>query len=218
MRKSKYLYFILFFYSIIFSQASNDLLNSITNSKYLLNETQLHPIPEEMTFEEYQDMNRQITTGLLLTAIPIPGMLHSYANELKTAKRIRYVFGGGVLSIFLGLISQEEDGYRVSEYNTFQDLNSNKIYEMIPTGQFNGETTYEYRALEKEYSGGTGFLILGFGAIVGSYIYDYIHGIKIIEHKRARVRYKYGKELNFSLVPNYDIYTQSSSMKLIYQF
>tara|TARA_B100000945_G_scaffold115200_1_gene91444 strand:- start:1235 stop:1888 length:654 start_codon:yes stop_codon:yes gene_type:complete len=216
--KTKYLYLILFFYSIIFSQASNDLLNSITSSKYLLNETQLHPIPEGMTFEEYQDMNRQITTGLLLTAIPIPGTLHSYANELKTARRIRYAFGGGVLSIFLGLISQEENGYSESEYNTFQDSNSNKIYEMIPIGQFNGETTYEYRVLEKEYSGGVGFFILGFGAIVGSYVYDYIHGIKIIEHKRAKVRYKYGKELNFSIIPSYDMYTQSSNINLIYQF
>jgi len=49
----------------------------------LLNETPLYPVPAEMTFEEYQDMNRRLTIGLALTSIPIPGIVHSYAGEKK---------------------------------------------------------------------------------------------------------------------------------------
>ena len=41
----------------------------------ILNETPLYPVPAEMTFEEYQDMNRRLTIGLALTSIPIPGIV-----------------------------------------------------------------------------------------------------------------------------------------------
>ena len=53
----------------------------------LLNENPIYPIPEEMTFEEYQDMNRRLGVGLLLAAIPIPGTIHNYAGEEKLAKK-----------------------------------------------------------------------------------------------------------------------------------
>ena len=44
----------------------------------VLNEINIHPIPEEMTFEEYTDMNRRLTVGLVLSAVPYPGIIHSY--------------------------------------------------------------------------------------------------------------------------------------------
>lgn len=43
----------------------------------LLNEVPLTPIPPDMTLEEYRDMNRRLTVGLLLTAVPIPGLIHA---------------------------------------------------------------------------------------------------------------------------------------------
>ena len=46
----------------------------------MLTETPLYPVPAEMTFEEYQDMNRRLTIGLALTSIPIPGIVHRYAG------------------------------------------------------------------------------------------------------------------------------------------
>ncbi len=46
----------------------------------ILNEAPLMAVPEEMTFEEYRDMNRRLTVGLALAAIPIPGMVHFYAT------------------------------------------------------------------------------------------------------------------------------------------
>ena len=52
----------------------------------VLNEAPLIPIPQDMTYEEYQDMNRRISTGLMRSAIPVPGMMHFYAGEPTTGK------------------------------------------------------------------------------------------------------------------------------------
>ena len=69
----------------------------------VLNESPLTPVPADMTFEEYRDMNRRLTIGLALTAIPIPGLIHDYAGEKKTAKRIRRVALGSVGLIIAGI-------------------------------------------------------------------------------------------------------------------
>ena len=48
-----------------------------------LSETPLYPIPKEMSFEEYQDMNRRMSQALLWSSIPIPGITHYYAGDVK---------------------------------------------------------------------------------------------------------------------------------------
>ena len=85
----------------------------------LLNENPIYPIPEEMTFEEYQDMNRRLGVGLLLAAIPIPGTIHNYAGEAKIAKKIRWVAAGSVLSIIVGAISNKENDWEKTPYQIF---------------------------------------------------------------------------------------------------
>ena len=40
---------------------------------------------------------------------------------------------------------------------------------------------------------------LGVAAIVGSYMYDIFHGMRTIEEKRNRVRFKYGDQFKTSL-------------------
>ena len=52
-----------------------------------LTETPLYPIPKEMSFEEYQDMNRRMSQALLWSSIPIPGITHYYAGDIKKAKK-----------------------------------------------------------------------------------------------------------------------------------
>ena len=69
--------FFLFF-NIVFTQSNQQ--------GEILSETPLHPIPEEMTYDEYQDMNRRMNIGIGLAFIPIPGIVHRYAGEKKTAK------------------------------------------------------------------------------------------------------------------------------------
>ena len=74
-----YIILLIFSFSFLFSNQFN---------RDFLNENPIHPLPQEMTFEEYQDLNRTISTGLLLSAIPIPGSMHHYAGDYKTAKRL----------------------------------------------------------------------------------------------------------------------------------
>ena len=77
----------------------------------VLNESPLTPVPADMTFEEYRDMNRRLTIGLLLTAFPVPGLIHDYANEKKTAKRIRRIALGSVgLIIVGGSMAKDDEG------------------------------------------------------------------------------------------------------------
>ena len=183
----------------------------------LLNENQLYPIPEEMTFEEYQDMNRRLEVGLLLAAIPIPGTIHNYAGEEKIAKKIRWIAAASVASIIIGAFSTNEGDWEKSEYAT-TELND-KRYEMIPIGSMGEDIEYKYVELYKTSTGGANFLIpLGVGVLLADYLYDYIHGIKIIEKKRDQVRFKYGKKLDFSFNPIYDINKGMAGINFSYKF
>ena len=206
--------------NIIFSQGK---MQTNLFGTDLLNENPIYPIPEEMTFEEYQDMNRRLRVGLLLAAIPIPGTIHNYAGEEKIAKKIRWVAAGSVVSIIIGAISAkegdwEESPYQISILNEGED---NEIrYEMIPIGSVGTDIEYKYVYLDKttKSSGATLLIPLGVSVLIADYLYDYIHGIKTIENKRDKVRYKYGKKLDFSFEPTYDINTRMAGINFSYKF
>ena len=82
---------IFFFTVIIFSSISAQSLNMSGYNSDPLSETPLYPIPSEMSFEEYKDMNRRLSQALGWSAIPIPGITHYYAGEKKIAKRILFL-------------------------------------------------------------------------------------------------------------------------------
>ena len=188
----------------------------------LLNENPIYPIPEEMTFKEYQDMNRRLGVGLLLAAIPFPGTIHSYAGERKIAKKLRWVAAGSVISIIIGAISTKEGDWEESAYETYtlNEGEKNELrYEMIPIGSVGTDIEYKYVELHKSRTGGATFLIpLGISVLLVDYLYDYIHGIKIIENKRDKVRFKYGKKLDFSFEPTYDFNTRMAGINFSYKF
>ena len=202
----QYLTIFIILFNILCSQKAFDFEASGND---ILGENPIYPIPAEMTFEEYQDMNRRLGVGLLLAAIPIPGTIHSYAGEAKTVKRIRWVAAGSVLSIVAGFMSMKGEGtWQKSPYELHiinEGTDDEKRFEMIPVGIDGSEMQYRLKEINKEKMGGGSLLIpLGMGMLVGGYLYDYIHGIKVIEEKRDRVRFKYGKKLDFSFNPVYD--------------
>ena len=82
----------------------------------MLAETPLYPVPAEMTFEEYQDMNRRLTIGLALTSIPIPGIVHRYAGEKKKARRLFMIGAGGLALIIAGASMMDEEKWPESDY------------------------------------------------------------------------------------------------------
>ena len=204
--------------NISFSQNDN-LRNRYRND--FLSENPINPIPKEMTFEEYQDMNKRLNVGLLLAAIPIPGTIHHYAGEQKIAKKIRWVAAGSILAIIGGAISMKEDGWKESPYqiSIVNEGNDNEIrYEMVPVGQTGTEIEYKYVELGKKYSGASFLIPLGICVLIGDYLYDYIHGIRTIESKRDKVRFKYGKKLDFSFTPTYDLKNKTAGISFTYDF
>ena len=204
--------------NISFSQNDN-LMNRYGND--ILSENPINPIPEEMTFDEYQDMNRRLTVGLLLAAIPIPGTIHHYAGEQKIAKKIRWVAAGSILAIIGGAMSMKEDGWKESPYEIkfVNEGNDNEIrYEMIPISQTGTEIKYKLVELGKKYSGASFLIPLGICVLIGDYLYDYIHGIRTIESKRDKVRFKYGKKLDFSFTPTYDLKNKIAGISFTYNF
>ena len=101
---------LFFFLGILIAQDNSRI-------DYYGKEIPLYPVPEEMTFEEYQDLNRDIGVAFLKMALlPIPCTIHSYANEPKTAKKLRRLFAGGLLSILVGASMMEEEDWRKSSY------------------------------------------------------------------------------------------------------
>ena len=164
----------------------------------VLNETPLIPIPQDMTYEEYQDMNRRISTGLMRSAIPVPGMMHFYAGEPTTGKWLLATGLAGVASIIAGAALWEEGEFAETDFDVLV-INAGKDkerrYEKIPVS-LEGETP-KYRLHELQRDGGVGgpLVALGVITIAGSMIYDFLHGIEVIETKRDRVRFKYGKRL-----------------------
>ena len=209
---------ILLFTSILFSQSNQQ--------SEILSETPLYPIPEGMTFEEYQDMNRRMSIGVGLAFIPIPGIVHRYAGEKELAKKLSYVSIGGLISIIGSMSGNEKkEEWNDSDYEILimnQGLESETRFEKIPIEIIGGDSI-RYRlnqVYEKViYSGGSPVLgAIGFIAIFGSYYYDVFHGLKVIHDKREAVRYKYGKQLKFSFRPSYDVYASKAKLNLDINF
>ena len=184
----------------------------------VLNEAPLMPIPQDMTYEEYQDMNRRISTGLMRSAIPVPGMMHFYAGEPTTGKWLLATGLAGVAAIVAGAALGENEGdfpdtdFDVLVLNAGKD--NERRYEKIPIS-LEGETPkYRLHELHRDRGIGVPLVALGVITIAGSMIYDFLHGIQVIETKRDRVRFKYGKRLKLQAAAR----TGTPSVALSYAF
>ncbi|MDP8240412.1 MAG: hypothetical protein P9X24_15080 [Candidatus Hatepunaea meridiana] len=175
----------------------------------LLNEVEIQAVPDAMTFEEYRDANRRLVSGVIVSSlVPVPGMMHFYAGEKKTGYRLLKGAGLGLLSVIAGIValSGEEDGWKSSDFETV-DI-SGQRYEKIPVFIYEENdvqnTGYTLKKLDKKRKtseAGVALLIIGGGIIIGTHFYDWIHGLHMIELKRDKVRFKYGKQLSFSMEP-----------------
>ncbi len=211
---------ILIFSGILISQSS------ILNSNEILSETELHAIPSNMTFEEYKDMNRRISLGLMLSAIPIPGAIHQYAGEPKIARRLR-AFGAVGFGLLIAGASMEGDDLNDKDFNNYHMLTDGGVdYYKIPIysvsttvdGVTSTELKYKLKKVEEKETGNKLIQFLGVGILIANFAYDYYFGIKIIEDKRDRVRYKYGKSVDFGLIPQFNIKDETFSARLYLNF
>ncbi len=189
--------------------AGQGLKGQITGGD-LLNEAPLTSVPAEMTFKEYQDMNRRLTIGLALSALPVPGMVHFYAGEKRTGWLLLGTAALGVASIVAGTVNSAAGDFPDSDFQLLI-LNPGAVndrrYKKIPTAITGADTTYQLREIFRDAKPARPLLVLaGVVLIGGDILYDFLHGIMIIEQKRDKVRYKYGQLLgNVSLRPDFDL-------------
>ena len=216
-----YLSTLSVFLNIVFAQYNN------LNIADPLSETALYPVPKEMSFEEYQDMNRRMSQALLWSSIPIPGITHYYAGDVKKAKKLFYVGLSGFACIIAGASSLKDAEWPVHRDNYFiqnPDQENERWFEKIPVSvdiSESGEEIIHYKLKEfqKESAGGGGFLMLtGVVIILGDLVYDRIVGLRLIEQKRDKVRFKYGQKLNFSFHPRIPLMKNGIGFSLKFNF
>jgi len=204
---------------ILFSQSLDNLMKTDP-----LSETPLYPIPLEMSFDEYQDMNRRLSQGIFWSSIPIPGITHYYAGDKKTAKRLFYIGIGGFACVIGGAISMGESKW--PEYNENIHIIHNpgddeRRYEKVPVSVEGDVISYNLREIYREQDGNGGLLILlGAIVLVGDFVYDRLKGLQLIELKRDKVRYKYGQKIKLSYEPTFNLSNQESRLgvKLNFDF
>lgn len=190
----------------------------------ILNEAPLVPLPPDMTFEEYRDMNRRLSVGLVMSAVPVPGMIHFYAGEKRTGWLILGTATLGVVTMVSGAMVLEEGDFPESDFDLMilnpGDEKRERRFEKIPVEMTGSDTTYRLNELFRKPSGGTGLtmMLLGGVIIVADIAYDLVHGIKVIEEKRDRVRFKYGQTLSLSMTPEIDFRRQAASLHLALRF
>ena len=215
----------LFILSFLFNIADAQMNN--LNIADPLSETPLYPIPKEMSFEEYQDMNRRMSQALLWSSIPIPGITHYYAGDVKKAKKLFYIGLGGFVCITVGALSLEDAEWPKNKDNYFiQNMGqeNERWFEKIPTSvniSESGEELIHYnlKEIQKESAGGGGFLMLtGIAIILGDLVYDRIVGLRLIEQKRDKVRFKYGQNLNLSFHPRISPIKNGIGLSLKFNF
>ena len=159
-------------------------------------EVPLHRIPADVTYEVYQDANRRV--GLAIFYGLVPGGVHAYANESTTGWVLSGTAVAGLVAMISGLTMTEETEQKNDKYETV-DIGSRTFYR-VPVEVSGDNTTFrldEVSKTEKTLTGGGAALLgLGITALVGSYIYDFYHGIKLIESKRDKARYRIGQALS----------------------
>ena len=198
----KIFFYVLFAHRLIFSQTSDNFTNADP-----LSETPLYPIPSEMTFEEYEDMNRRLSQALLWSSIPLPGITHYYAGEKKMAKRLFYVGMGGLACIIGGSLSMSESTWPDYDENLHiihnEGTDNERRYERVPVSMEGDIIHYDLKEIFKQSDGsGGGLVALGVVVLIGDFIFDRLKGLHLIEKKRNKVRYKYGQELKFTYKPS----------------
>ena len=165
-------------------------------------EVPVHPIPEGMTYEDYEAANMRISTGLIRGVLP--GGVHFYAKEDTMGWALASTATLGLIAIVVGSTLTEEAAS--TEGDQIVNFNNGDQYQKIPTSRIEDssgqvtQTEYSLRKLPSEQLNDTGSTLVGLGAIalIGSYIYDVLHGMEVIESKRSKARYKFGKSLNSS--------------------
>ena len=149
---------------------------------------------------------------------------HYYAGDIK-AKKLFYIGLGGFVCITVGALS-----FRNAEWLKTKIIILFKIWVkemkggLVPTSVHISESGeelihYNLKEIQKESVGRGGFLMLaGIAIILGDLVYDRIVGLRLIEQKRDKVRFKYGQNLNFTFHPRISPMKNGIGLSLKFNF
>jgi len=185
----KYCVYLLLIVSLAVSQQ----LSLSSSGGDVLNESPFYKIPAGMTFEEYRDANRRISVGMMMASIPVPGMLHFYADENTKGWICVGAAGLGVASMITGVLLSGDEKWPETDYEV--EYIDGLRYEKIPVYMEGEQIDYQLKRMEmKEEMSTGGIVLIGFGGVLiaGQLIYDWLDGVSTIVYKRDAVRYKYG--------------------------
>ena len=160
-------------------------------------EVPLHPVPVTMTFDDYVDANRRIS--MALAYVMIPGGMHFYAGESTKGWAVAGTAAAGLVCMFTSgaMADEAKPQWQETKYETV-DLADGQRYAKVPVGRVEKgsdvEKTYKLTPLERKAESTKGKLgAVGALMFVGSYVYGIYDSIRVIEHKRSKARFKYGK-------------------------
>ena len=153
----------------------------------------LPAIPKDMTYEEFKILSTDLRMQDMMIATVLPGHIHFKIGEKKAGY---YILGTRSLG-YLGWV-----------YLSITDKSLTNIILLDSAGL--GQTV------------STGDLIIAYSSltlIIGSYLYDWIHGKYRLDDKQNRIRYKYARkkvQLGFNIIKT-DRY-QYPGLGLTYNF
>ncbi len=137
----------------------------------------LPDIPKDMTYEEFKILSTDLRMQDMVIAAILPGHVHFKIGEKKTGY---YILGTRSL------------GYLGWAYLSLVDESMTKIIFLDSAGL--------------GYTVPTGDMIIAYGSlalIIGSYLYDWIHGRYLLDEKQNSIRYKYARkkvQIGFNMI------------------
>jgi len=172
MKNSLFLFFVLIF-SFSLSAQDIDIYSKKKNSNYEL--PNLNP---QTSFEEFQLLNRTLRMQDMAFAAIVPGYVHFKVKDPGMGYTMLGLRSAGYAGLIY-VISQDAFALR--------DLINNSPPQ-------NSENLSSYNTQQN-------ITYISLGLIIGTYLFDYIHGKHRLEKKQEMIRYKYGLKLNMSYLP-----------------
>ena len=135
---------------------------------------ELPAIPKEMTYEEFKILSTDLRMQDMMIATIFPGHIHFKIGEKKKGY---YILGTRSLG-YLGWV--------------YLSISNKSLARII---------ILDNAGLDKALNPGDVLVAYGsLALIIGSYLYDWIHGKYKLDEKQTRIRYKYApKRLQFGL-------------------
>ena len=173
-----YLFFILILYAFSLTGQDLDIYHKNSNSDFLLPH-----VSSAMQASEFQLLSRNLRMIDMLHATLVPGYIHFKAQSMTAGYALltlRSLSYAAIISIY---IDKKLNGESAISINPFQkDTPQGNTIVINSNWQIDSKDLISTAA---------------YAIIIGTYLYDWIHGKYILERKKELIRYKYS--LKFSI-------------------